>query len=326
MSAYSQAQNSKLMSRPKVTIIIPTLNGEEYIDKCLESVFDQSFQDFKVIIFDNNSKDKTIDIAQQYPVKIIEKEENLGWAKANNICVQQTDTKYAFLLNMDTILDKNCLRELYEFAESKNGIGCISPRIVEYDNFLNDNIEDGYPLTFDIDNGLIKAYDLDKDSMEVGFVPGTALFANLSNLNGSLRFREDFFMYHEDVEFSLRILSETDFKLYFLNTAIVAHDSKQSFSRTSTCRLAIRNLFTCLKTHQSNKSFLKNCGTYAKNLFDMYIQFYHRYFPLTYPVFATFYFLKSILYTGNSLSSNLQRLQRINKKMSSHDKKFEFIF
>jgi len=203
---------------------------------------------------------------------------------------------------------------------------CLPARIVEYSEFLNGEKGRGYPLAFDIKDGLLKAYDISEEYMEVSFIPGTALFANSEKLQNNLYFREDFFMYHEDVELSLRILTQTDLKLYFLNTAIVAHDSKQSFSRISTCRLALRNLFTCLVTYQNSQEFLNNYGAYGKNLFRMYRDFYYQYYPFVYFIFGIFYLTTSIFRLQRQKNSNLSRLYDINQRMSGREKQFEFIF
>lgn len=312
--------------KPYITIIIPILNGERYIKTCLDSIFNQTYKDFEVIIFDNGSKDKSVEIAKNYPVKIIENKNNIGWARANNICIKQAETKYVFLLNIDTILDSDCLKNLYEFAESERNVGCISPRIIEYSEFLRGNITKGYPLIFDIQDCLIKAYNIDLDYIEVTFVPGTALFANLENLGKNLYFREDFFIYHEDVELNLRILTQTNFKLYFLNTAIVAHDSKQSFSRISTCKLALKNLFTCLTTYQNAKEFLNNYFKYTFSLLKMYKNFYYKYYPFSFPVLSFFYLVASVFKLKKQTNFNLSRLYEINKKISEYKKEFEFIF
>lgn len=314
------------MTQPTITIITPVLNGEKYIRAYLDSVFAQSYKNFEVMIFDNGSQDRTIKIAQNYPVRITENKSNIGWARANNLCIRQAKTKYVFLLNVDTILDSNCLKNLYDFAESKENLACISPRIVEYADFVKGKIGEGYPLAFDIKDGLIKAYSINGEWTEVSFVPGTALFANLENLRENLYFREDFFIYHEDVELSLRILTTTNLGLYFLNNAIVAHDSKQSFSNISTCKLALRNLFTCLTTYQDRKEFFKNCGAYMKNLFKMYRSFYGQYYPFVYPVFGIFYLSTSILKSRKQTNLDLRRLRFINQKMSHSRKQFEFIF
>jgi GT2 family glycosyltransferase len=312
--------------KPTVTVIIPTLNGEKYLKTCLDSVFAQTYGNFDVVIFDNGSTDGTLKIAENYPVEIVKNEKNLGWAKANNLCIKRAKTKYVFLLNVDTILDADCLRKLYEFSESKDDLACVSPRIIEYRDFLDLKYGKGYPMAFDVKEGLIKAYCTDEKSVEVSFVPGTALFGNLENLQDKLRFREDFFMYHEDVELSLRILAETELKLYFLNPAVVGHDSKQSFSKTSTCKLAIRNLFVCLVTYQKKKEFLSNCRNYGRNLFSTYKRFYRHYYPFAYPVFGLIFFTVSMLKSSRWNGFDLRRLNEINGKMDKLQKQFEFIF
>lgn len=316
----------KTAPQPSITVIIPVLNSEKYIKVCLDSIYTQTHEDFEVIIFDNGSNDRTVEIASSYPVKIFKNGTNVGWAKANNFCIKQTEAKYVFLLNIDTVLDPDCLKNLYEFAESKDDLAFVSPRIVEYSDFLGGNKNKGYPLSFDIKDGLIKAYDIEEEYIEVSFVPGTALFANLERLEDNLRFREDFFMYHEDVELSLRILTKTSLKLYFLNGAIVAHDSKQSFSRFSTCKRALKNLFTCLVTYQSSREFLNNCSSYIENLFRMYIDFYREYYPFAYPALSILYFVTSIFRLDRKTNSNLGRLHDINRKMGKYQKQFQFVF
>lgn len=314
------------MPQPTITIIIPILNGEKYIQTCLDSIFAQTYKNFEVVIFDNGSNDRVLGLVEKYPVKIIRNQKNIGWAKANNLCINQAKTKYIFLLNIDTVLDPNCLKNLYKFAESKDDLACVSPAIVEYSAFLSGKQCDGYPLAFDIRDGLVKAYDINKEYTEVSFVPGTALFANRERLQNQLRFREDFFMYHEDVELSLRIITQNNIKLYFLNTAIVAHDSKQSFSKFSTCKLALRNLFTCLIKYQDRSDFWKHYSTYGKSLFRMYKNFYYQYYPFTYPILSIFYLVTSIFKLKKQKNINLNRLDEVNQKLSRYPKRFEFIF
>lgn len=314
------------MSQITITIIVPTFNSERYVKSCLDSIFVQTYKGFKVIVFDNGSSDSTLNLVEEYPVKIIRSQENIGWAKANNLCINKTKTKYVFLLNIDTILGPDCLKNLYKFAESKDDLACVSPKIVEYSEFLSGKKSNGYPLAFDIRHGLIKAYSINNEYTEVSFVPGTALFANLKKLQNQLRFREDFFMYHEDVELSLRIITQTDLRLYFLNTAIVAHDSKQSFSRFLACKLALRNLFTCLIEYQDRIEFWKHYSAYGRNLIRMYKNFYHQYYPFTYPILSTFYLITSFFKLKKRKNSNLNRLYEVNQKLSELPKRFEFIF
>ena len=53
---------------PKISIIIRTKNEEDWINHCLEVVFKQDYQDFEVILVDNNSSDHTVAVARRYPI------------------------------------------------------------------------------------------------------------------------------------------------------------------------------------------------------------------------------------------------------------------
>jgi GT2 family glycosyltransferase len=307
-----------------ITIIIPTYNSEKYIGDCLDSVFAQSYKYFTVVVFDNASRDRTVDLTQRYPVTVVRNDCNHGWSKANNICVAKATTKYVFLLNVDTVLHRDCLQSLVAFAESHPDVACISPAIVEYDALRMGSAGPGFPVGFDVQTGLLTAYRSPEVATEVSFVPGTAMFANRESLGSELYFREDFFMYHEDVEFSLRVLSRTKLQLYLLQTAVVGHDSKQSYARFATARFILRNMFTCLTEYQDWRTFLRHYPSYAKNLLRLYASSYRRYYPVAYPLLSAYYLVTSLL-KMRSRAVDLTRVERINWELTRYPKQFEFI-
>ncbi len=107
------------MSSPKVTIIIPTYNSKIYIAHCLNSVFDQTYRDFQVLLIDNDSQDDTADfVRRNYPrVNIIKNNKNLFFAKANNQGLRLVKTDYVVLCNQDIILEPTWLEEIMRTAE-----------------------------------------------------------------------------------------------------------------------------------------------------------------------------------------------------------------
>jgi len=75
---YFSSQHSQAM--PKVSVLICTYNAEKYIDATLLSVLNQSYKDFEVLILDNNSKDKTVEIMKKHKnprVQVFPSEKNL---------------------------------------------------------------------------------------------------------------------------------------------------------------------------------------------------------------------------------------------------------
>ena len=59
----------------KLSVIIPSYNEEQDIGECLESLKKQSFKDFEIILVDDGSTDKTIEIAEKYDIEILKKED-----------------------------------------------------------------------------------------------------------------------------------------------------------------------------------------------------------------------------------------------------------
>ncbi len=311
-----------------VTVVLLTYNSSKYIDKCLKSIERQSFDNFDVLIVDNNSKDDSIDKVNTFMgnphFKILANDENLGWAGGNNYAIKNIKTKYAVLLNIDTIVHEDWLKNLVEFAESKENLGAASSSILELKDYPK--VTEGFPLHFELDKGLITSAQRTNENVEVSFVPGTAMLLNLPALGKEAYFRDDFFMYHEDVEFSLRVSNK--YQLYYCGDSIAWHDSKQSFSNPRTCKLAIKNLFTCLVEYQSSRDFYKNYFSYLKSYLK-YFSFYSRFYPVLY----TYYFLKYWFLAGfKKLSYDKNQKQAIKtNKLNEHylngkKREFSFIF
>lgn len=100
-----------------LSIIIPTLNEEEYLPLLLESIRKQNFQDYEIIVADAGSKDRTLDIAKNYNCKIVE-----GGlpAKGRNNGVRVAVGKLILFLDADVVLPQDFFeRALAEFKKRK---------------------------------------------------------------------------------------------------------------------------------------------------------------------------------------------------------------
>lgn len=105
----------------KFSIIIPVYNVEDYISECLLSVLNQSEKDFEVIVVNDGSKDKSIDIAKKYPVKIIN-QENQGLSAARNTGVKHAKGEYILFLDSDDYIEKDLLKQLKKELKDKPDI------------------------------------------------------------------------------------------------------------------------------------------------------------------------------------------------------------
>tara|TARA_B110001452_G_scaffold267260_1_gene276459 strand:+ start:4392 stop:5765 length:1374 start_codon:yes stop_codon:yes gene_type:complete len=96
----------------KISIIIRTKNEERWIEQCLKKIFDQTHNNFEVIILDNNSKDKTVERAKKFPVKII-KIKKFFPGKAINLGVKKSKGKIIVCLSAHCIpINNNWLNKI----------------------------------------------------------------------------------------------------------------------------------------------------------------------------------------------------------------------
>lgn len=119
------------MNSTAVSVIIPVYNAEQYIEKCLDSIFEQSIEDIEIICVDDGSSDGTMDILKRMQqqddrLKIIEYGSNKGQAYARNRGLEAATGEYIYFLDADdTLIDKDALKVLLETAVSEN-LDCVT--------------------------------------------------------------------------------------------------------------------------------------------------------------------------------------------------------
>lgn len=100
----------------KFSIIIPVYNVEEYIKDCLESVKKQTFKDYEVLVVNDGTKDKSMDIVKNYDVKVIN-QENQGLSGARNTGAKEAKGEYIIFLDSDDWIENNLLEEISKALE-----------------------------------------------------------------------------------------------------------------------------------------------------------------------------------------------------------------
>lgn len=110
----------------KISVIIPCYNQEDYIAECLESVLNQTYTDYEIIVINDGSKDKSLSVieqyAQKYPNKIsVIDQENQGVIVARNNGIKQSKGIYIYPLDGDDKIAPTCLEKLYQSMEANKG-------------------------------------------------------------------------------------------------------------------------------------------------------------------------------------------------------------
>ena len=109
---------------PKISVIVPMYNAENYIKLAINSLLNQSFREFEAILVDDCSTDKTLKIVKNIKdsrIKIIENEKNLGMpGSVRNIGLEAAKGKYVYFLDNDDFILPNALEILFNTAEKNN--------------------------------------------------------------------------------------------------------------------------------------------------------------------------------------------------------------
>ena len=119
-----------------ISIIVLTLNSEKFICKCLESIFSQEYRGYEVLVVDNGSTDKTVEIIKaSFPkVVLIEKIKNIGASAARNLALSRAGGQWVLTLDCDVVLNNDFLalaaKHLRKIDER---IGFIQAKILNTD-------------------------------------------------------------------------------------------------------------------------------------------------------------------------------------------------
>ena len=110
---------------PKISIIVPVYNVEKYIDRCLKSLVNQTLQDIEIIIVNDGSQDKSVEIIEKYlkenPTKIkYYEKKNGGLSSARNYGIEYATGEYIAFLDSDDYVETNMYEEMYNLAKKEN--------------------------------------------------------------------------------------------------------------------------------------------------------------------------------------------------------------
>ncbi|MGR6009469.1 glycosyltransferase family 2 protein [Bacillus cereus] len=128
------------MSVPEISIIIPTYNVEEYIEEALNSVLNQSFKQLEVIVIDDGSRDKTVEIIQSLQderIKLYENGSNQGPAYSRNFGISKAKGNWIAFLDGDDWWDQERIKELLNFARIKEADMIFDDIFLIYDGHVS---------------------------------------------------------------------------------------------------------------------------------------------------------------------------------------------
>lgn len=209
----------------RLTVVIVSYNVKYYLEQCLDSLY-RALKgiEAEIYVVDNHSKDNSVEYLQQRfdKVKFIACNHNLGFARANNLAINRTESEYILLLNPDTIVGENTIKDSIAFMDSHSDAGGLGVQMLKCngESALESRRGLPTPLTaFYKMCGLCAKYpknrkfgkyymgylSWDKPG-QIEVISGAYCFLRRSAINKAGALDEDFFMYGEDIDLSYRIL------------------------------------------------------------------------------------------------------------------------
>lgn len=257
-----------------LSIIIVSYNVKEHLEQCLFSVQKASAGiETEIHVVDNNSVDGSVEMLKNsFPkIKLIANNDNKGFATACNQALAVTKSKYALLLNPDTVVAENSFNSCIQFMESHPDAGALGVKMINgKGRFLPESkrslptpwisfykifgLSTLFPKSKTFGKYQLKYID-ENEIAEVEVLSGAYMFIRMETLQKTGFLDEQFFMYGEDIDLSYRIV-KCGYKNYYFPKTTIIHYKGESTKKGSLnyIRIFYQAMSIFAKKHFSNKN------------------------------------------------------------------------
>ncbi|MBS1266379.1 MAG: Glycosyltransferase AglE [Candidatus Woesearchaeota archaeon] len=219
----------------KVSFIITTYNNQDFIEKCLESVFNQDYDEFDVTLVDDCSSDRTTQIVKKsFPkVKIIVKKKQSGPSKSRNIGIKQTNSDLIVFMDSDVVLKKDWLKKMVSFQKKYNP-DIVGGKLLYYSekNIINSAGGRINWLGFAYDIGRGKPANKHNKIKQVDFLCSAAILVKRDLFSEIGKFDPGYFYGFEDADLCWRA-NKNGFNVMYNPFAIAYHDVSRTVKNMS---------------------------------------------------------------------------------------------
>lgn len=260
------------MKKEKVAIILVNWNNPLDTIECIKSLCSLNYDNFKIYIVDNGSSDNSVLEISKYLAttsieqKFIESEENLGFSGGNNLAIQEAmkdGISWFWLLNNDTIADKNSLDHLMKYAVERHYAGILGSKIYYYNTkniwFAGGNINRKTGKGSSIGRNEEDTGQFD-DVSTCDYITGCSLLIKKEVIESIGLLEDGFFLYYEDTDWCLRArLSGWD--CLYIPQSVIEHkvgaSTEEGYSSPFLTYYNLRNRFIMTKR---NKGYFSRTG------------------------------------------------------------------
>lgn len=220
------------MNSPLFSIVVVNFNGKEYLKNCLDSILNNDYSDYEIIVVDNGSTDKSVDfikdkfVAELNKITVLDLKENLGPAKARNEGVKISRGNYIGFLDNDTKVERDWISQALKGFESSKKIAALQCKLL----FLKEKNEFDYAGEYLGSLGFLVPVanyrEIDKGQYDVASrilaAKSAGMFIRKDVFKQIGGFDEDYFIFLEETDLGWRCWL-AGFEVVFCPTSIVYH-------------------------------------------------------------------------------------------------------
>ena len=238
----SEEEGNELAIEPFVHIILVNFNGLADTIACINSVEKINYTNYKIVVVDNASSDESVTMLSELygdKIKLIGLNENIGFAGGNNVGIKyalEQETDYVLLLNNDTEVEPDFLKELIKTSNSDNEIGAVGGKINYFAEknkiwFVGGKINSFLGKTEHIGVNEIDNNQYN-ENIECEYITGCLMLVKRDVLENVGLMPEDYFLYYEETEWCTQIRKK-GYKLVVNPKALIYHKVSSSTQKIS---------------------------------------------------------------------------------------------
>lgn len=233
-----------------ISIIVPIYNAEKYLNKCLDSLINQSKEELEFILVNDGSTDSTEEIIKSYKDKRIKyfKNKNQGIGKTRNFGIEKATSKYIMFLDSDDYLEENACEELFNKVSSEK----LDLAICDYYKLYEDGRKEDEKLP-SFENTTLK--ETPNLLLDINLAPWNKIYSRELITKNNIRFVEN--LKYEDAPFVAECLDKAKKigKVDLMLNAYIIHGNSETTVRDERI-FDILKIIEMIRNYFSKKEYM----------------------------------------------------------------------
>ncbi|MBS3782877.1 MAG: glycosyltransferase family 2 protein [Anaerolineae bacterium] len=226
-----------------LSIALVNWNNRDYLEQCLESIAAAHLAlDYEIVVSDNGSIDGSLAmLARRYPeVTVVENGQNVGVARGNNQCIRHSTGRYIYILNNDTLVNRDSIMRMVTFLDAHPEAGAAGGNLLNPDGSFQASfwrfptLLEEFLIVTHIGRALNPHFPSHNgpgpDVRPVDWISSASIVVRRTAIEGIGLIDERYFIYSDETDWQYR-LWQAGWKVYYLPDVTTVHHGGGSFKR-----------------------------------------------------------------------------------------------